>query len=451
MRRPHAWLTLALLALAAAGAFALRQPWAVATDAYTLRTYWAREYWEAAFDALSAACGVGLLQTDLYETYTPAGRWVLTGLGLVGAALFVAAALQSLRPLLPAPGLAKALPRTVGVLVSFLFATLLAIGAAAGLLRWNDPQVDLLEAGRLGGAAFAGLGTLPTPPHAGAVVSASGNEQTSSGAGFATPLVVLGLLGALGWPVWLLTIAPNAQGLAFTRAALRGLLCFVGGVVVLAGLLLVFVQPRGLATPGPARVVSEESSLTLGTVARGAALVAAAGGGGMALAPLGEERSEGAKLVLSLAMLAGGAGGAAGGGLQWLLLGSALASLARGLFGRGDTVEGDALRRAGERALLSMLLLTLTGALGLLAIETLVGSHLQAAPTLADAWLDATALTCGANLTTGVIETVTSRNLTSGMYLPINAYQVGMVWTMLLMLAGRVLPVAILARANDAR
>ena len=90
--------------------------------------------------------------------------------------------------------------------------------------------------------------------------------------------------------------------------------------------------------------------------------------------------------------------------------------------------------------------LALVVALGLLAIEAHTGSPYQAAPSFADALLDASSAVGGAGLTSGVTAMVTGANLSSGIRQNVDLYQYGMTWLMAAMFIGRVLPVLVLGR-----
>jgi Trk-type K+ transport system membrane component len=163
--------------------------------------------------------------------------------------------------------------------------------------------------------------------------------------------------------------------------------------------------------------------------------------------------AEGTKVTLGVVVLVGGMAGAAGGGIKWPLL---MAVLVAGLTalprGRRDPAEtpSSQLVRAGTVCLLSMLALASVVALGLLLIENHTASPYQPSPTFADAFLDASSAVGGANLSSGLTATVTSRNLITGMRQAANLYQYGMSWIMLAMLVGRVLPLFVLCRITDA-
>ncbi|MBU0618391.1 MAG: hypothetical protein KKI02_11795, partial [Planctomycetes bacterium] len=83
LKQPDLWFLLALLLVTALGAVALAHADATYSEARHLS--YSRHYWQVAFDALSATCGVGLLTYGFQEDYTPLGCWILTTLGLSGA------------------------------------------------------------------------------------------------------------------------------------------------------------------------------------------------------------------------------------------------------------------------------------------------------------------------------------------------------------------------------
>ena len=123
LRRTDVWFFLMLVALAAGGAFLLAQPDATDPDSRHL-SYW-RHYWQAAFDSLSAACGVGLLTYDFLIDYTERGRMLLTALGLLGALLYVAAGTQAARRIQTEDGGVRVPHPLVAVAVFILLQALL--------------------------------------------------------------------------------------------------------------------------------------------------------------------------------------------------------------------------------------------------------------------------------------------------------------------------------------
>jgi hypothetical protein len=106
---------------------------------------------------------------------------------------------------------------------------------------------------------------------------------------------------------------------------------------------------------------------------------------------------------------------------------------------------------AGMSVFILMILLTAIVAGGLLLLEQWTASAYQTPSSFADALLDASSVVAGGNLSGGLSETLTSRNLISGLNQPVNLYQYGMGWLMLAMLLGRVLPVTVLRRLSEQR
>ncbi|NUQ51038.1 MAG: hypothetical protein HUU27_14105, partial [Phycisphaerae bacterium] len=186
--KPPIWLGLALPALAAAGTFVLARPECVPIEPDQYRWFWARHYWQCAFDALSAVCGAGLLTHDLEQHYTPVGRWTLWWLGQGGALLFVVAFAQALRGLSP-PGGAVRSPAAWAAL-AFVVVQAIVVGLFGLVATFACPTGTFAESSYLAGAAFASLGVIPP-------VDDSGTAWMVAAAG---------LLGGLGWPVWLCVV-----------------------------------------------------------------------------------------------------------------------------------------------------------------------------------------------------------------------------------------------------
>ena len=254
-----------------------------------------------------------------------------------------------------------------------------------------------------------------------------------------------------GWPVWLLVVPPLTRKYVQGRQALVVAGGYCAWLALLVLLLCVLQLPRaGAAAHGPRD--GRSNSLAGAEFGRRAAQVVSAAGAGVAIEPVPDsDLRPGGKLVLSLAVLVGSGGYGAGGGIIWLLL---IWGLAGALFsGARAGREPPRVRpwiRAGLSSVVWMGVLALVGALGLMLIENLTGSRFEHPPSLADALLEACSAVGGANLTTGLTARVTSSNLASGLHLPVNMYTFGMVWLMLLMLAGRMVPVVILRRVAAA-
>ena len=159
--------------------------------------------------------------------------------------------------------------------------------------------------------------------------------------------------------------------------------------------------------------------------------------------------TDGTKVTLAAVVLVGPLGGSAGGGFKWTLLIWAISGGAAALTRRGRSTHPATFRclLAGTSCVVLLALLTTVVALGLLGIETRTAAPYQSPPTFADAFLDAASATAGANLSTGLADTVTSRNLSRGGRQAVDLYPYGMTWLMLAMLLGRVLPLWVLCRA----
>lgn len=432
LARSDVWFLLAVVALAAGGAVALAQPACTPLGEREATYYWAYETWRCAFDALSAACGVGLLTRDLAADYTTLGRWVLTAVGLGGALLYISAIAQSLRRM-GASLTIWAVPRTLTILGLFLAlqAVLVVLAVLVAALGRAGPSTDstsLAEAARLAVVAFASLGL-------------SGSAASESW----TPIVLATIVwvGALGWPVWLLVIPPLMRKYVQGRQALVVAGGYCAWLALLALLMCVLQLPRsGVAARG-------DKPSTSGAVAFDARVVqvVSAAGAGLSTEPLADsDLRPGSKLVLSLAVLVGSGGYGGGGGIIWVLL---IWALAGALLTGCEPPHARPWIRAGLSSVVLMGTLAVVGALGLMLIENLTGSRFEHAPSLDDALLEACSAVGGANLTTGLTVRLTSSNLVSGLRLPVNMYTLGMVWLMLLMLAGRMVPVLMLRRIAD--
>lgn len=436
LRSPLLWFPLALIALIACGGWLLSAADCTQSTARDLRFYWFRHYWQCAFDAASVACGAGLLTYDLDEAYTPAGRWLLTAIGAVGAFLFVGAAAQGWRRLARSNGWPLPL-HPFAVLAMFAATQFVAIAVV-----WT------VEAG--GGGASNALGG-----SAGAVWRA-----VAAGCGFGA-ITSRPLENA----AWVYALAGLAPGLVCAvamltsggigRIGVRGF--YVSWRFVTYSLFLVAAAAGLTLLEAPRRSTQQDATVTAAAgqpsppVDRGFLYVLSACGPGFAAAPLGDRAvSEGSKALLAGCVLVGGIVAAPGGGVSWsfFLMGlKAAGFLLRGR--RIGALEAGWVRTALSAALLTLLagLLVLGVALGLLAIENSVSSRFQAPSTLADALLDAASAVGGASLTSGVTANVTSKNLNRGIGLPIDAYQYGMTLLMLAMFVGRLLPLLALSWA----
>lgn len=418
------WWPLALAGLTAGGSLLLYPDACLRLSERNRYSYGERPRWQAAFDALSAAAGVGLLTYSLEKDYTPLGGWVLTGLGVAGAALYLAAARQALAR--GQPDLAPLLPTTRRILLVFLIGLLGAAVVAVGVERARG-GLSAHDAAFNAVAAFASLGWLRG-------AAAERHHELYA---------VIAWMGALGWPVWLL-----GWQRVFRR---RRLLCTVAGYALFlacSGAIIAALEsprggPRG-ETSSDARLANQSPATRL---ARALIQVAAGAGAGLPIEPLGDRVvGEGTKLVLAIDVFVGGFGGSAGGGLRWLTLAAILGGLRAGRgSGFGRPLPGRAFALAAALAILLLVVL-----LGLFAIEAHVGSPYQSPPTLGDALLEAASATCGSGLTTGLTRQLTGVTLSSGIRQPVDVYMYGMAWLMAAMFIGRVLPVLVIGRAAAA-
>lgn len=469
LSRPDVWFFVALLGVAAVAGALLARPTATRVGARELN--YSRHYWQVGFDALSAACGVGLLSYDFSQAYTEQGRWILSATGVVGALLFLAAMTQAARRIAAAQGNGR-LPHPLLVVAAFLLTgAVVGGGLLAGrwLGRWEAGTTDTVWAAL---ASFASLGWA--------------TRVTEPGALPLWPLALAAWLSALGWPVWLLAVPPLARrylnpasappGLMTGRLARR--LTFYSLILVAAALLVcAFEAPRGEARTGPgrqrwqppARQSSPQRPLSAEAwptrFARSLVQVAAAAGAGAPTEPLAGPGGEsplapvsgGTKVALGGLLLLGGLGGSATGGVQLPLLLGALSGTAAALGWRqrrplGETSAAAAHSRwmiAGFACLLVLLGLALVVAAGLLLLENWTASRFQPPPTFADAFVDACSVVAGGNLSSGLTEAVTGRHLIRGIRQAVDLYPFGMAWLVLAMLAGRIVPLAILRRLGE--
>ena len=432
-RRPELWLVVWLLVVAWVGSRALIDDRCLQISERDRVSYGLRPVWQTRFDALSATCGVGLLQYDLQEDYTPLGRWVLLSLGVVGALLYLVVARLVVGRLWSGGG--GRLP-SIWLILAVLFvlqAVMIPLAGLAGPLTGSESRsVDAVWQAI---AAFFSLGwVLDRPPlHYGWAIA------------------LVGLLGALGWSVWLVALPADRGGVG-AKTVLLAALSYVGLLLALAGLVAVLEMPRG-----EVRGAAQGNQLAVGSVGqravRSVVQVVSAAGAGAPTERLDERGvGEGTKLVLAGVVLVGGMGGSMGGGIKWAVLLWALAAWGA-VCGRGPgRSRGEVTHRcalAGSACAGVIVAWMVVVALGLLLVETRVASRFRPPPTLGDAILDASSAVGGANLSSGLIGTVTDVNLSSGMDQTVDSYQYGMAWLMLAMFIGRVLPVLVLGRIAD--
>ena len=427
-------LLLRLLVLSAIGAAVLWQPWATPLDPRDRQHFYDRHYWQCAFDSISAATGCGLLTQRNW--YSPAGRWVLTAIGVVGAVFYLHAAWRAttaLRARIGNPGGSGV--SFSGVLRAFLLVQILGLGiGAAAQFGGSSSEVDRdatkVEWMRTGLAAASGV-ALPT---------AAGPSSPRWVAG------ALGLLAAIGIPICL------ALGFANRGGVLRAIIGYAAFLALAAALIVTLEAPgqRGAREAIDDKLLSKGA--TLERFERAAAQAVAISGAGLPTEPLNERSlSAGSKFVLGGLLIVGGLGGGPTGGVGWSLLTLALlAACGRTNPARGaNSAHPNAICcvRAAARIAVWMPLLTAIVALGLLAIQRQTASSFDLPVDFADAWVDAASVVNGGGLTTGLVEHVTSSRLSRGLGLPVDLYQYGMVWLMLALVVGRVAPVWIMQSA----
>jgi Trk-type K+ transport system membrane component len=504
LRRTEVWFLLAVLGLTAVGALLLDNQVCRVLDEREWRWFGKMNAWQAVFDAMSATCGVGLLTGDVNENYTPLGRWLLSVLGIAGAVLYLTAALQLLGRLFgngesvpaaadPRVGRSSAglLPRVQTVLISF-FVLLAASIVFVVLLEWRISRGhDWTSSGGFNGsawraiAAFASLGWLPgSPPR-----------------GCAWIYAVVALLGGLGWAAWLSPLRLSRRPAATGRyggcfwAIVGVAVAYLAFLAITAGAICCLEAPReahGRADQGPsaeaaaaaaAAAAEADRWLEVGSTAltgqpittryvRSLVQTVCASGAGIPTERFADRHAtDGTKVVLSATMLVGPLGGGAGGGIKLVLLVWVVGAVVGVLRRRrvtGETalpladaggapllsgVDQVAVRclLAGIGTLVSVVLLALLVAIGLLVLENYSATTSQLRPTFADALLDASSAVAGGNLSSGLAQAVMSRMLFRGIQQNVDLYQYGMAWLMLAMLLGRLLPLLVLGRVARVR
>lgn len=448
--RPDVWLPLALILTTIIAAFWLASPECSQINARDLEYYWARHYWMSAFNALSATCGVGMLAYDFGSEFTEQGRWVLTAAGLIGAVLFLAAAAQAVRRLhstanresvnVPHPLLILSIFVCAAAFMTPLTWTISWVGG--GGLNW--PQ-----AVRQSVAAFASLGWL----------------EHSADHSVLWATAVVALLGGLGWPLWLAAIPAARRRYWQAHRPLVLAAGYIAFILLAALLFCVLESPRGGRT-----VRTGDPSLSAQQFAeryeRSVLQTVLAATAGMPTENLSQNAiGDGSKMVLAAVVLTGGMGGSPTGGVKWPLMLIALSAGGATFLSRSRQVKSGSEQKTGRDSAASAALFFRTAvrlcvllvgwttivAIGLLIIEARTASAFQTAPTFADAFLDASAVVGGANLTSGLSATVTNPNLSSGMGQSVDLYHYGTIWLMLGMAVGRILPVLVLCRMADSR
>jgi hypothetical protein len=441
-----------LLLLSAAGAWLLWRPGMTEADQRDWQFYATRQAWLSAFDGVSAACGAGLLHADFDRGYGQAGRWTLTGVGFAGALAFVLAAAGVARRLIgdegrrrvPGPG------AIAGALAAWQLGTI-AIALLAERAAGSDTTASDVVMRAV--AAFSSLGWWPgLPPKDGTVWLYAG----------------IGLAGGLGWPIWLLgTLRPGRSPTWRTMAAL--LAGYATLMLIGAGLIAALEVPRSQVHATGERTASAGGALA-GRFDRAMAQSILASTAALPVEGWTEETTDGSRFVLACLVTAGALPGSAGGGVRmtafllvvvgiWRLRPAppstpqTTSAAQRDSSDRGESPPVDSAARKMRLVRLvgahysAVVWLLLAGALGLLVIQNFAASPYQAARTFADALLDSASAVAGGGLTSGMAAELIDPSLSSGMHSPVDRYQYGAAWLMLLMLAGRIVPLWLLARA----
>ena len=400
--------------------------------------FFAYHVWRSAFDALSSACGAGLLVGDLHEDYSPTGRGVLLLMGALGAVAWLRAFLAAWAQLAGSHH-----DRTTGT-----FAALLTNLASWSLTRWL--LIVLLPA-IAAGTIVAGVDVLTHRP-APALESFYQGAAAWISLGWNTPvnagpqrfiLGVIGLISGLGLPVLILALRQQPAALRGCVKAVAAYLLLLAGA---AALITAYETPRGRGGGDGGRLNDLPVAQRL---LRAANLAAAVSAAGLATEPLADRQaSEGTHAVVAALLLIGPLPTSPGGGLKVTLLWAALAGVLATI-GLAPAARDDPRRRLRHAAITLLVwlgLATVVTALGLLLIETLTASRFTPPPALSDALLDAASAVCGGGISGGLTHAVTNEQLTHGIRLPVDLYPYGMSWLMLAMLTGRLLPVLVLLR-----
>ncbi len=430
--RPHVQLAAGLLVLALGGTAALWLPACLADRSERDWKYFlGRQLLQAGFDSLSVACGAGLLTRDISRDYSPAGRWTLWALGHLGALLYLAAATRLLARL-RSPDAPESLASVRLALLSFLAAEAVLILAVWAADHVAGPGLGPGRVAWLVGGAFASLGILERP----------------ADAWTGTVLTLASLIAGLGWPLWLCAVPVLARRVIRIGRVLRLAAGYAAFLLSAALLLWILEAPRGALRAAPTQE-SLSQAPPGARFLRCLALTICASSAGAATEDLSAGTiRDASRGLLAAVVLIGPLGGSAGGGIKWVLFACAVAAIA-GRVGRPPDAASDrwsAAGSAGRFYLLAMGGASALAAIGLLVIESLTVTGFQPAPSLSDALLDACAAVGGAGLSSGLAATVTSSSLTRGLGLSVDLYPIGMVWLMLAMLVGRVLPLWLLVR-----
>jgi Trk-type K+ transport system membrane component len=436
-KRPEVWFPPALVLLVAIGAVLLNSPTCQSLDDRDWRWFARANAWRSTFDAVSAACGVGLLTHEIDEEYTATGKLALYAIGLAGAALWMTAILSASRRFWRAAGAERPLPPARHVLAAFMVLVLVSVPATA-LCEWltrtssgAPPPPD----GFSGSAwraisATASLGWLPGAP----------------GRAYTWIYAVIGLAGGLGWMIWLLPFGRTRREYLRTSAGVWLAGSYVLYLLAVAGLMFALESPRGLrATSVPSAQLTGQPALA--RYGRSLDLTVCAATAGLPVQNVTEENlTDASKMVLAGTILIGSLPGSPGGGIKWVLFAWFISGCLAATCIRRQSAAPIAVRRltAAGGCIVLLLGVTCVTAFGLLIIESRTAPTYREQPTFAAAFLDASSAVGGANLSTGIAHAVTSRNLSRGIGQGVDAYQCGMALLMAAMLIGRTLLVVVL-------
>ncbi len=420
---------------------------------YILMTHWV----DCAFTATSALTGTGLATQEIGRQYTPAGQWIVAGLMQVGGlGVFCLAGVLVLRW----RGLAGwgwpghdlspgGLRRVLGLTVALVLLVEL-LGAAGLWTLWDSGSDPAFRA--------AGEGLAPR-----ALYSAFHSISATCGNGLTLPrdaliayrerallpavvlpLMIIGLLGAPVWLDWLSALARRGSPPRTSREARWTLILVVLFIAGGAGLLTLIEQTRHQQlrfpreqTPGrlmvataPSSTMGSDSSHSLQQARPGEALVVAASGlgGGLRTMRLDEGAvSPASQLVLCGLMFIGGGAGGAAGGVRIIMLLIVLGAV----FGRGRRDQEHYMRRTARGLALRTAGTLFAGMTLLVAVTWLALVYREVDSPLA-CLFEAISACCNNGLTAGVTARLSVQ---------------GKVALMLAMMIGRVLPLAVLARA----
>ncbi len=430
--RPLAALAIGMLLLAGGGGALLAQPLGAALDEREREYFLTHRYAQTCLDSLSAVCGSGLFSRDFEREYTEAGRWILAALAGAGAVAFLIA-WTKLAAASPVAG-----PPLLAVLLGYLG---LQVAAIAALFAASAASGEASDApALLRRAVFVAAG-VATP------LSDAGPAQRST-------LAVIAGLVALGPSTWALLLPLRLRRGLATRAVFRSAAGFATLLLSLTLACAFLESPRGGGAPVAAREAAGSGEQRWQAAEpterhwRSLRLTIAAVGAGCATEPLTDRSvSQGTQFLLSLGTLVGGLGGSASGGLRWPLLAAAGAGVfaTLGFRRRPSDPALVAWRSACLAGLVALLACTAVVAVGLLMVEHLAATRFQAAPSFADALLDASSAVGGGGLTSGLASLVSSRNLARGLGLNFDLYAFGMSLLAAGMLLGRFIPLLVLA------